>query len=582
MAYAKEDIERVRQATNLVDLIGATTAVKRTGRSFKAVCPFHQEKTPSLSIDPGKGVYYCFGCGVGGDVFTFVQETQGLDFTEAVDQLASAAGVTLRQDPKAQQRRGERAEAVEAVAAAIRFYSERLRSGQEAGPARAYLRGRGYDVAVVDQFQLGYAPPGWDELLKHLRASGVKDRILVESGLAHRNRQGRLIDYFRGRILFPSFDLRGDPVGFGGRKLEGEGPKYLNSPETSLYQKARLLYGLNLAKSDIARRGYALVVEGYTDVIALHQAGMPTAVATCGTALGEDHFDLLRRFCDRVILAFDADQAGAGAAMRADDLQLPSDLSLDLRVAVMPDGRDPADVVQAGEVELLRKAIDDSEPVMMFRITRELEQYELEEPEGRVRAVRAVAPLVARLDDGLARREYAGLIARRTGVDRQSVTEAIEASFTRRARVTTQGKVEGTPLTGAQKAERELLRVVLANGRGVERLGVSAATFTDSRHRAAFELISGQGVETGSGKPLDLGSALQHRQDPEAMLLRKLAVDASPLADGAELIDRIQRARIDTEIEELRRKLEALPPESEEYSMALGRLIDLEHRKHER
>jgi len=582
MAYAKEDIERVRQATNLVDLIGATTAVKRTGRSFKAVCPFHQEKTPSLSIDPGKGVYYCFGCGVGGDVFTFVQETQGLDFTEAVDQLASAAGVTLRQDPKAQQRRGERAEAVEAVAAAIRFYSERLRSGQEAGPARAYLRGRGYDAAVVDHFQLGYAPPGWDELLQHLRASGVKDRILVEAGLAHRNRQGRLIDYFRGRILFPSFDLRGDPVGFGGRKLEGEGPKYLNSPETSLYQKARLLYGLNLAKSDIARRGYALVVEGYTDVIALHQAGMPTAVATCGTALGEDHFDLLRRFCDRVILAFDADQAGAGAAMRADDLQLPSDLSLDLRVAVMPDGRDPADVVQAGEVELLRKAIDDSEPVMMFRIARELEQYELEEPEGRVRAVRAVAPLVARLDDGLARREYAGLIARRTGVDRQSVTEAIEASFSRRPRSSAPVKIEDTPLTGAQKAERELLRVLLANGRGVEKLDISAELFTDSRHRAAFGLISGQVAETGSGKPLDLGSVLGDRRDPEAMLLRKLAVDGSPLADGAELIERIERGQGDTEIEELRRKLEALPPESEEYSLALGRLIDLEHRKHER
>ncbi|MFQ5968477.1 MAG: DNA primase [Acidimicrobiia bacterium] len=576
MAYAKDDIERVRQATNLVELIEATTTVKKSGRSFKAICPFHQEKTPSLSIDPAKGVYYCFGCGVGGDVFTFVEETQGLDFNEAVEELAAAAGVTLRRDPGADRRRGERTDSVEAVEAAIAFYVERLKSGDDAGPARAYLRSRGYDAEIVEQFQIGYSPTAWDDLVQHLRAKEVKDRVMLRAGLARRDRQGRLIDYFRGRILFPIFDLRGDPVGFGGRKLEGEGPKYLNSPETSIYQKARLLYGLNWAKSEISRRDYALVVEGYTDVIALHMAGLPLAVATCGTALGDDHFDLLRRFCDRVILAFDADAAGAGAAVRADDLHLPADLSLDLRVAIMPDGRDPADVVQDGDLDLLQKALDDSEPVVQFRIDQELAGFELDEPEGRARAVRAVIPHVARLSDGIARREYAGFIARRTGVDRDAILAEVERAAVRRARPSTEQEDESR-LTGPLRGERELLRLLLSGDAQVGALEISADLFKDTLHREAFEVIENEARSTG--EPLDLGSLLGDRQDDAARLLRRLAVDSSPLADGPELLDRLERARVADEISDLRRQLENLDPASDDYSAAFQQLIDLEQRK---
>jgi DNA primase len=253
---------------------------------------------------------------------------------------------------------------------AVDFYQERLKKGHDAGGARSYLRGRGYDVDVIDRFQLGYSPGGelWDGLVTHLRDAGVSDQVMVGAGLATRTSRGRLRDWFRGRLMFPIFDLRGDPVGFGARILEGDGPKYLNSPETRLYQKARLLYGLNWAKSDIVRSGYSLVVEGYTDVIGLHLADIPLAVATCGTALGEEHFDLLRRFAERVVLAFDADQAGAGAAIRGDELQTPVKLNLDLRVAVMPEGRDPADLVQAGEVAELQTAIKESTPLLQFRL----------------------------------------------------------------------------------------------------------------------------------------------------------------------------------------------------------------------
>ncbi|MDH3399277.1 MAG: CHC2 zinc finger domain-containing protein, partial [Acidimicrobiia bacterium] len=290
--------------------------IKQTNRVEEVFCAT-VDGTHAFVLEDNILTGNCFGCQAGGDVFKFVQETQGLDFSEAVEQLAGRAGIALQRDPEAIRRKGEREGLIEATRAAVDFYHERLKKNQDAGGARSYLRGRGYEVDVIDRFQLGYAPGGdeWDALVTHLREAGVSEKVMIAAGLAARTSHGRLRDWFRGRVMFPIFDLRGDPVGFGARILEGEGPKYLNSPETRIYQKARLLYGLNWAKSDITRAGYSLVVEGYTDVIGLHGAGMPQAVATCGTALGEEHFDLLRRFAERVVLAFDADQAGAGAAI---------------------------------------------------------------------------------------------------------------------------------------------------------------------------------------------------------------------------------------------------------------------------
>ena len=574
MAYHKDDIERVRQATNLVELIGATTTVKRTGRSFKAICPFHQEKTPSLSVDPAKGVYYCFGCGVSGDMFTFVQETQGLDFAESVEVLASAAGITLRKDPQAARRRGERQDLVDAISTAVDFYLDRLKSGPDAGGARAYLRGRGYGADIVDHFRIGYSPPEWDTLINHLKSGGIKERALLGAGLATRSSRGRLIDYFRGRIMFPIYDLRGDPVGFGARKLEGEGPKYLNSPETRLYQKAKLLYGLNWAKADITRRGLSLVVEGYTDVIALHMAGWPVAVATCGTALGEDHFDLLRRFADRVVLAFDADEAGAGAAIRSDELELPSTLELDLRVALMPDGRDPADMVQDGDTDLLDKAVDNSEPLMQFRIDREIDRYQLDEPEGRARAVRTVAPLVARQQDAVARREYAGLIARRTGVDRDVVQQAIDEAVRPRRRASPPSPQEFVASTGPDRAEQQLIRLAMAGDEGAR--SADSSLLVDATHRSAFESLP-----TSDIGPTDLGSLLGDRDDPQARLLRRLAVSDEPLPAADELIERLDRALKDRRISELRRQLELIDPsdDPDTYSTTFNELIALERQK---
>ena len=360
----RAEIDRVREATDLAELVSEVTKVKRSGRSYMAVCPFHQEKTPSMSLDRGRGLYHCFGCGEGGDVFAFVQATQGLGFGDALELLARRAGITLSEDPAAARRRGQRGAAVDAIRRAVEFYHDRLKKSADAGPARAYMRSRGYGLEVIDEWRVGFAGTTWDSMSKELKSAGISDKVLIESGLSRRGRQG-LYDVFRGRLMFPIHDLRGDPIGFGARKVEGVGreatnnpdAKYVNSAESLVYRKAQVLFGLDRARRHISDDSPAVVVEGYTDVIAMHQSGILTAVATCGTALGDSHFDLLRRFGERVVLAFDSDEAGSKAALRGDELESPFRLDLDLRVAVMPKGLDPADLVQAGRESELVDAV---------------------------------------------------------------------------------------------------------------------------------------------------------------------------------------------------------------------------------
>lgn len=585
MAFHRDDIERVRHATNIVELLEGVTTVRKRGRTFTAICPFHQEKTPSLSIDIAQGLYHCFGCQAGGDVFKFVQETQGLDFSEAVEQLAARAGIALQRDPEAIRRRGEREGLIEATRTAVDFYQDRLKTGQDAGGARSYLRGRGYDVDVIDRFQLGYAPGGdvWDAFVTHLRAVGVSEKVMIDAGLAARTSRGRLRDWFRGRIMFPIFDLRGEPVGFGARILEGDGPKYLNSPETRIYQKARLLYGLNWAKPDITRAGFSLVVEGYTDVIGLHLAGMPQAVATCGTALGEDHFDLLRRFAERVVLAFDADQAGAGAAIRGDELEIPVKLDLDLRVAVMPEGKDPADLVQTGEIEVMRSAVEGSMPLLQFRLARELERFDLSEPEGRARAVRETAGLIARQHDDLVRREYARFIARRVGTDFEAVMAEIRGGTSARRSETRVPEPEPRRRSGVERAERELLRALLVNDARLAEAAVDASIFMDGVFREAYVLLAPSIAGLPPGEPPDLAALIGEGDSGAPALLRALALDALPISDPVALVDRLAGWRIERDIADLRRVLDQTNPaeEPQTYSAMFEQLIGLERKKRE-
>ena len=568
--YSREDIDRVRAATNLVELVGGVTTVKRSGRSYSAVCPFHQEKTPSLSLDPIRGLYHCFGCGKGGDVYTFVQETQGLDFNEAVEFLARQGGIHIETDPGASRRRGEHEEMVEAVRQAVRFYQKALRSSPDAGHARAYLRGRGLGADAVDQYEIGFGPEieTWDTLVRALRTEGIKESIMMGAGLAKRGRGGKLFDVFRDRLLFPIHDLRGDPVGFGGRTLSDRGPKYLNSADSRIYQKSRLLYGLNRAKGEIARSQEAVVVEGYFDVIAVNQAGIDTAVATCGTALGEDHFDLLRRFTDRVVLVFDSDQAGAGAALRGDTLRTPVDLDFDLRVADLPGGMDPADLVQAGRSNDLAKAISDSRPLLQFRIEKEVRSHRITEPEGRARAIRNTSRLISRVPEPIARAEYVRFAAKEIGVE----TSVIERALRGQTALTSPGG-GGVEEANLDPIQAELIRVLLANPKELAEIDLDpnwvAGDLADLIEAVDF---------ARKASPLGVPIALDDL--PHQELVQKLAFDTRPLpTNPGEIVRRAEGKAIERQIKTIELELQALDPASQQYSEHLRRLLGLQERR---
>ena len=569
------DIDRVREATDLVELISEVTKVKKSGRSYMAVCPFHQEKTASMSIDRGQGLYHCFGCGKGGDVFDFIQETQGVNFPEALDILARKAGIQLIADPEAAQKRGRRQAAVDAIRRAVDVYHGRLKTAPEAGSARAYLRGRGYDVDLIDQWKIGFAGVEWDTLSKTLKSAGVGDKAMTDGGLARRGRHG-LYDFFRGRLMFPINDVRGDPVGFGGRRIEdvdaqhtnNPDAKYVNSPDSVVYHKSRVLFGLDRARRPMAEQDQAVIVEGYTDVIAMHQAGVDTAVATCGTALGDDHFDLLRRFTEKVVLAFDSDEAGEKAALRSDELESPFRLDLDLRVVVMPDGLDPADLVQEGRSDELAKAVAEARPLLEQRIDHEVSKFDLTGPEGRARALHAAAQQLRRVNDQIARREYARYVARLIGVELSTVEDAVRTGGRR------QQSRDATSEAPLDRAESELLRVVLTNPPDLGE--VTPSDFTDPRLRSAFEAISGVLATLPPGDPVDVASM----SDPDAQsVLRALVMDTSPMPEWSEMQERLHARRVDNEIDSIEAELANLELGSEAHSEALRRLIALQRKK---
>jgi DNA primase len=569
------DIDRVREGTDLVELISEVTKVKRSGRSFMAVCPFHEEKTPSMSVDRARGLYHCFGCDKGGDVFSFVQETQGVDFGDALELLARRAGITLVRDPADARRRGRRGAAVDAIRKAIDVYHQRLKTAPEAGPARAYLRGRGYDLSVIDEWRLGFAATDWDTLTKELKAAGVEEKVLIDAGLSRRGPKG-VYDVFRGRLMFPIHDLRGDAVGFGGRKVDGidrastnnPDAKYVNSADSLVYHKAQVLFGLDRARREITEDKPAVVVEGYTDVIAMHLAGIPTAVATCGTALGDGHFDLLRRFSEKVVLAFDSDEAGSKAALRGDELESPFRLDLDLRVALMPDGLDPADLVQEGRGAELVQAVDSARPLLQRRIEHEVGRHDLSEPEGRARALHAAAGHVRRVNDQIARREYGRFVARLVGVDLDTVEAAVEGQRPTGRQTAT--RPEG-PL---DRMEAELLRVILANPSEVS--GVTVDDFGDVRLRRGFAAVAQTLGSVPPGGQVDLSLVEDEDVQP---LLRSLVMDDRPLTPGPEMQARMNDRRLEREIEAVERELAGLEQGTDAHSDNLRRLIALQREK---
>lgn len=436
-----EDVAYVRDHAAIDEIVGDYVQLKSAGGGAKkGLCPFHDEKSPSFHVTPAKGYFHCFGCQTGGDVIAFVMKMDHLTFTETIERLADRIGYALRYDENSvgtSAPAGQRSRLIAANAEAAKFYQAQLNKSEGAAFGRELMTKRGFDKAACELFGVGYAPNEWDALTKHLRTIGFTIDELETAGLSKMGERGP-IDRFRNRLTWPIKDISGDVIGFGARKLasdaEDQGPKYLNTPETPIYKKSQVLYGLDLAKKEIAKSRQAVIVEGYTDVMAAHLAGIPTAVATCGTAFGADHIRILRRllmdddaFRGEVIFTFDGDAAGQKAALRAfsDDQKFVTQTF----VAVEPDGLDPSDLRQLKGDLALRDLIAKRVPLFEFAIRAELAKHKLDSAEGRVSALNAAAPLVAQIRDKSLRPEYARLLAGWIGLDTDLVSKAVALGF---------------------------------------------------------------------------------------------------------------------------------------------------------
>ncbi|WP_402469384.1 DNA primase [Isoptericola aurantiacus] len=453
----REDVEAVRDRARIDEIVGAHVTLKPAGvGSLKGLCPFHDERSPSFHVRPGVGRWHCFGCGEGGDVISFVQKIDGMGFTDAVEHLADRVGVQLRYEDSrtgeaaargSREEPGRRQRLIEAHRVAAEFYAEQL-FGPHAQAARAFLAERSFERADAETFGLGYAPTGWDALLRHLQGRGFTQPELVASGLVSQGQRG-IYDRFRGRLVWPIRDVTGAVIGFGARKLfdDDQGPKYLNTPETSLYKKAQVLYGIDLAKRAIAQSKRVVIVEGYTDVMAAHLSGVDVAVATCGTAFGGDHAKVVRRLLGdttaggglqlasgaslggEIIFTFDGDAAGQKAAMRAfgEDQRFHAQTF----VAVEPGGMDPCDLRMARGPEAVKTLVDGRVPLFEFVIRTTLDGFDLDTVEGRVGALRSAAPFVAGIRDRSMQLGYARSLARWIGMDTEEVRREVARAGSR-------------------------------------------------------------------------------------------------------------------------------------------------------
>lgn len=569
---SEEDINQLRETADIVELASAYTHLKASGRgTFKGLCPFHSEKTPSFTVNRDRGLYFCFGCGEGGDIYSFVEKIENLDFPDAVEWLARRYNFVLRYE---EARPGEvRAQGIKlrlkaANAEAARFFHQALMTHPEAAAARSYLKGRGFTQEVAERWQLGYAP-GRDALARHLLAKGFSEQELIEADLARRSERGPgLYDTFRQRIVFPTWDRNGDVVGFGARALGDQQPKYLNSSETPVFHKSRVMYGLDRAKSSIARGNPAIVVEGYTDVIALHEAGITEAVATNGVALADSHFELLKRYTDRVVLMFDADSAGAKAAERG--FGPHQRIGLEVLVALLPAGRDPADVVAEDGPEAVRKVIDAAVPLTEFKLDQVLSTLPLDTPEARAKAARSAAELLARVPDEIARRGYVFKAAERIGVDADAIHRALGEVRSGAGDVGPGGadRARDRRFPGHVKVEREALRLLLTRTALAAELGGMELIDQDFTSAARQELFrAARAALGGSGA----GAGLAQKLSPEARaLFSELTIEEGPpLDDGEartaarEVFARLQVFRIEREIKRRRDVLQKINPQED-------------------
>jgi DNA primase len=622
----QEDISAVRERSPIVDVVGEYLQLRPAGGGhLKGLCPFHDERTPSFNVTPGKELYHCFSCGEGGDVIKFIMKMESLQFGEAVERLAARAGIELRYEAGGYvpgQETGLRRRLIEAHRQAHEFYTERAHA-DSGRIAQAFLAERGFSMDDAAKFGVGYSPAAWDELTKLLRARGFTEDELIKAGLARRTSRGGLIDMFRGRLMWPIRDLTGETIAFGARKLNpDDDPKYLNTPETQIFKKSQVLYGADLAKREIAKRRQAVIVEGYTDVMACHLSGVPTAVATSGTSFGEDHVKILRRLimdtdgsAGEVIFTFDGDAAGQKAALRA--FTLEEKFVTQTFVAVQPEGLDPCDLrLKHGEAAV-RDLVARRVPLFEFAIKSVLGKHDLDTREGQFAAIDEAAPIIVRIKDRSKWKQYAvdldrwiGFMDERYILDRVrhaagamkatrgtptrsgTASEAPDANGQRRANAS-QGQA-GRPYDRNDpvlRVEREALKLAVQwpalTGPEFDALG--AVAFSVPVHAALFGLVAGCGGVGTAGRARDWAAALLEAapDDRARAFVTELAAEPLQVAGDPDekyaevILARVGELAVGREIAAIKAKLQRMNPEEDQagYGRIFGELVALEQRR---
>ena len=578
--YTNESRDRVRDAVDFVELVGARTELRRAGPArYEGLCPFHEERTPSFGIDPTQKVYHCFGCQASGDVFTFVQETEGVDFKGALELLAERYGVELQreqEDPREAERRQRRERLLGLLKRTAAFYERYLWESSEAERAREYLLGRGLSEEMLREFKVGYSPSAWDVVLNASRRNGFQNREVYDAGLAQRSKQsGQIYDRFRARIMFPLCDMRGRVLGFGARAMgDGRGPKYVNTSDNELYHKGRHVYGADLARAHATRAGRVIVCEGYTDVIAVHQAGMRNAVGLMGTALTDEQVGELSRMAQTVLLALDADNAGQEAMLRA--AGLAAKRKLELRVVPLPDGLDPAELIERDGAAAIAAAVERSVPFVRFRVERALASGD-ETPEGRDRTIDELRPVFAQLPPGAMRMELTSITANRLALPQSVLEQALGGGAGARRRAgggegrTSEGGSRGrgderaangvrvvysAAASGREDSERAFLALCIAlpeeGAAALANVDVERDFSSELLRRAVRSLRDGDvrepmaSVHAGAG-PGDVGADVELER-----LLAELVVEAGRGETNAAMLDaqrlQLELARVDREI----------------------------------
>ncbi|MET7971205.1 DNA primase [Micromonospora sp. NPDC005305] len=601
-----EDIALVRERTSIAEVISDTVTLKSAGGgNLKGLCPFHDEKSPSFNVSPARNVWYCFGCGAGGDAIKFLMDAEHLSFVESVERLAGRAGLQLRyveddrSAPRARPQQGQRQRLVAAHAAAVEFYRGQITTAG-ARAAREFLAQRGFDRAAAERYGCGFAPDAWDLLTKHLRQQGFTHDELVTAGLSRPSRSGSLIDRFRRRLLWPIRDLTGDVIGFGARKLfdDDDGPKYLNTPETPIYKKSHVLYGIDQAKREIAKQGKVVVVEGYTDVMACHLAGVPTAVATCGTAFGSDHIGVLRRLlmdtdavAGEIIFTFDGDAAGQKAALRAfeDDQRFVGRTF----IAVSPDNMDPCELRLAKGDLAVRDLVARREPLVDFALRHMINRYDLDTVDGRVEAMRRAAPLVAKIKDREKRPEYVRKLAGDLGMEIEPVQRAVLAAANAQSAGAADTPARPAPARPTvdsphSMVEREALKLALQEPvlAGPMFDAVEAAEYRHPVHAALRAAIAAAGgAATATGGAVWIEQVRDACDDLAGQaLVGELAVEPLRIDGEADpryvsiTMARLQWGSVTGRIKDLKSKIQRINPVSnkDEYFALFGELLSLE------